>query len=164
MARNYKKHEGKERHHGPDRLAPVPVSRLAPPINLVDLAREIEQADKMLNTRLSSKLKVIADQIKSLQREARCALEEARQDQKLHRIRCNFKRRPGQVYHLYQKNDGSLYFSMLSPEEWSGNPPHSFQGSFRLEADMSWTSTTDTSDSLDDAEQLVRKLLNEKDE
>lgn len=163
MARNYKKHEGKERHHGPDRSSPVPVSRLAPPIELVDLAREIEQADKMLNTRLSSKLRVIADQIRSLQREARCALEEARQDQRLHRIRCNFQRRPGQVYHLYRKNDGSLYFSMLSPEEWSGNPPHSFQGSFRLETDMSWTSM-DKPDNLVDAERIVRRLLDDKDE
>ena len=34
---------------------------------------------------------------------------------------------------------GSLYFSMLSPAEWGGRAPHPFEGSYRLEADMSWT-------------------------
>ncbi len=28
---------------------------------------------------------------------------------------------------------------MLSPEEWGGSPPHAFEGSYRLEVDMTWT-------------------------
>jgi hypothetical protein len=43
------------------------------------------------------------------------------------------------VYHLYRDGNGSLYFSMLSPEEWGGNPPHGFEGSYRVEVDMSFT-------------------------
>lgn len=79
-----KKYEGKDRHTGPDRSSPYPVSRLAPALELVDLAKEIAQADEMLNTKASAKLKVIADQVKALQSEAVSVLEEAKRDRDLH--------------------------------------------------------------------------------
>lgn len=155
-----KKHEGADRHEGPDHASPYPVSRLAPAIELVDLAKEIAKADTMLNTRASAKLKVIADQMKALQAEARTVLEETQRDQDLHRAQCNFQRQPGKLYHLYRKPDGSLYFSMLSPQDW-GTPPHEFQGSYRLEADMSWT-PADQIDQPDDTRELVNRLLEQK--
>ncbi len=157
----HKKYEGAERHEGSDHSAPYPVSRLAPPIELVDIARQIEQADAMVNTRVGSKLKVIADQIKALQAEARSILEDAQRDQELHHAKCNFKRQPGKLYHLYRKDDGTRYFSMLSPEDWRGDPPHAFLGSYRLEADMSWTPAEEI-DRPDDTAELVNRLLEEK--
>ena len=92
----------------------------------------------MINTRVSAKLKLIAEQIKSLQQEARQALEEAQQDQELHRAECQFKRIPGKIYHLYKKPNGATYFSMLSPDDWHGTSPHEYVNSYRLENDMSW--------------------------
>ncbi|MFP3984150.1 MAG: DUF2452 domain-containing protein [Desulfurivibrionaceae bacterium] len=150
-----------ERHHGPAHNSPYPVSRLAPPIDLVDMAKEIEQADNMVNTRVSSKLQVIADQIRGLQEEARQVLEEGSRDQDLHRVPCHFKRVPGHIYHLYQKEDGSRYFSMLSPEDWNNSPPHTFRGSYMLGADQSWTPVEELGKE-DDSRQLVRRLLGEE--
>jgi len=154
----FKKHQGLPRHRGPDHAAPYPVSRLAPAIDLVDLARQITQADAMINTRTSAKLKVIADQVKALQAEARSVLEEARRDQDLNHAQCSFKRRPGHIYHLYRREDGSRYFSMLSPEDWRDGPPHGYEGSYRLEADMSWT-PAEALDTPDDSRELVQRLL-----
>lgn len=148
-------------HDGPDRASPYPVSRLAPATELVDLAKQIAQADAMLNTRVSAKLKVIADQVKVLQAEARAILEQTQRDQDLHRVTCNFKRQPGRVYHLYRRADDSRYFSMLSPEEWRAAPPHEFLGSYRLEPDMSWT-PEDAMDEPDDTRLLVQRLLEQK--
>lgn len=161
MSDDLKKYDGKDLHEGPDHASPYPVSRLAPAIELVDLAKEISKADTMLNTRVSSKLKVIADQMKALQEEARTVLEETKRDQELHRAQCNFKRQPGKIYHLYQRADGSLYFSMLSPADWRDAPPHEFQGSYRLETDMSWT-PADKLDEPDDTREMVSRLLEQK--
>ena len=155
---NHQKKEGPLLHRGPDHQAPYPVSRLAPAIDLVDVARQIEQADQMIGTRVNAKLRVIADQIKALQEEARAVLAEAQRDQDLHRARITFNRRPGHIYHLYRKEDGSLYFSMLSPEDWQDRPPHPFVGSFRLEADLSWTPLEEV-DRPDDTQALVNRLL-----
>jgi hypothetical protein len=147
-----------ETHKDSDHSAPYPVSRMAPSIKLVDLAKQISQADQMLNTRVTAKLKVIADQIKALQTEARAALEEARQDQALHRAQCNFQRIPGKVYHLYQKDNANQYFSMLSPDDWNGSPPHQYLGSYRLENDMSWTPAENIGKP-DDTQEVVKRLL-----
>jgi len=155
-----KKYSG-ELHQGSDRSAPYPVSRLAPAFELVDLARQISEADTILNTRVSSKLKVIADQIRHLQDEAREILEQTQQDQQLHQADCNFQRQPGRIYHLYRKPTGRNYFSMLSPADWNDNPPHQFLGSYRLEADMSWTDIADPGDNdgPDDSLEMVKRLL-----
>ena len=151
------------RHEGEDHSSPYPVSRLAPPMPLVDLAREIEKADQMIATRISSKLQVISDQIKKLQDQARDVLEKAKHDQSLHRIRCSFKRIPGHTYHLYQKDADSRYFSMLSPEDWHGEPPDTYIGPFRLEGDMSWT-PADEKQSQDTFNELVNEFIRNQDE
>lgn len=121
------------------RVATYPTSRLSPRIDLVDVATEIARADASIATTTNAKLEVIARQIRSLQEEARAILEDAKASVELHRARCNFVRRPGNVYHLYRRPDGELYFSLLSPDDWSGAPPHRFEGSHRLETDLRWT-------------------------
>lgn len=153
-----KRHSG-ENHSASDNSAPYPVSRMAPATELVDLAQEIAEADKMLGSVTHGKLKVIAEQMKALQQEARSILESSARDQQLHRARCNFKRQPGNIYHLYRKPDESLYFSMLAPEEWGGEPPHCFVGSYRLESDMSWTPAEEIGES-EPSVQLLNALLN----
>ncbi|HEY9052625.1 MAG TPA: DUF2452 domain-containing protein [Gammaproteobacteria bacterium] len=154
---NKNKHSG-DNHQGAENTSPYPVSRLAPQVELVDLAKQIAEADAMVNTRVSAKLKVIADQIRSLQKEALMALEEAKQDQQLHHAECNFKRIPGKLYHLYRKSNGKTYFSMLSPDDWNGNAPHEYLNSYRLENDMSWTPLEKLGDE-DDSRELVNRLL-----
>jgi hypothetical protein len=134
-----------------------PLSRLSAPHDLVDVAREIQQADATLGSVTVAKLRVIAEQIRALQERAREVLDEAKHASDLHRATCNFKKRPGALYHLYRKSDGALYWSMLSPDEW-GTPPDAYQGSYRLEADMTWTPLADT-ESRDTLDEPLRKLL-----
>jgi hypothetical protein len=78
-------------HQGPDHSAPYPVSRLAPAFGGTDLAAEVAQAEAMLGARTGAKLRVIADQIKALQEEARRVLAQAREEQALTRAQCAFK-------------------------------------------------------------------------
>jgi hypothetical protein len=138
----FKRDEG-ARHEGPPQASPYPISRLAPVHDLVDLARQIQEADRMIGIVTSDKLHVVARQIRALQEEARSLMEAARKDAELHRAACSFKRRPGHTYHLYRRPGGELYFSMLSPEDWNGSPPHAYEGSYRLEQNMSWTRAED---------------------
>jgi hypothetical protein len=134
----FTRHSG-GKHQGADHASPYPVSRLAPAFDLVDVAREIQKADALIVDVASEKLRIIAEQIQALQDQARAILEDARRDADLHRAVCNFVKRPGKIYHLYRKADGTPYFSMLSPDDWKGAPPDAFEGSFRLELDSSWT-------------------------
>ena len=147
------------KHEGPARTSPYPVSRLAPVHDLVNMAREIENADRTLGAVVGSKLEVIAKHIRVLQDEAQAILEQTRRDVDLHRAECSFKKRPGQLYHLYERPGGRLYFSMLSPDDWDGAPPHPFRGTYRLEADQSWTPLEEIEGDPEAPEALLRRLL-----
>jgi len=138
MRHDLKKYHGSV-HQGPDHAAPYPVSRLAPAIELVDLAQQIASADHVLTQVACGKLRLIAEQMRILQAQAHEVMAQAQRDQALHRAQCNFQRQPGKAYHLYGKPDGVRYFSLLSPQEWGGKPPHEFLGTYRLENDGSWT-------------------------
>ena len=130
---------GGSRHEGPEHASPYPLSRLAPRFDLVDAAREIQHADTLLGAVVGNKLSLIAEQIRALQAQARAIVEEARESGDLHRVECRFQKSAGGVYHLYRRPDRTRYFSLLSLDDWGGSPPHAFEGSFRLEADMSFT-------------------------
>jgi hypothetical protein len=126
-------------HTSKGSASPYPVSRLSPAFGLVDLAKEITQADEMLANRAGAQLQVIAEQVRLLQQQAQAILQQTQRDQQLHRARCNFQKIPGQSYHLYRDGREELILSLLSPDDWHGNPPNTFIGSFRLESDRSWT-------------------------
>ena len=115
------------------------MSRLAPRFDLVSMAQEIQSADAMLAAVAGAELEVIADQIRALRARASEVLERARRNAALHRACCRFRKQPGRVYHLYREPSGQLYFSLLSPDDWRGAAPHAFEGSYRLELDLSWT-------------------------
>ena len=94
------------------------------------MAQEIAAADAVLTAVVGAELETIARQIRSLQAQAADAL---------HRAECRFRKQPGRIYHLYRAEGGRSYFSLLSPDDWQGAPPHTFEGSYRLEADMRFT-------------------------
>lgn len=122
----------------PAHRSPYPVSRLAPSIELVELARELSEADDMLTVQATAQLRLLAEQMAQLRAKARRILSETREYQELHRAQCGFSKKPGQAYHLYKKRCGTLLFSLVSPSEWGQNPPFEFVGTYRLELDKTW--------------------------
>merc|ERR1711863_175303 len=92
--------------------------------DLVELASQIQTADKFTRATAGSKLQVIAEQVRFLQQQAKAVLEEANLSKELHHIACNFKKIPGKIYYVYRREEsGSNYMSMISPEEWGENCP-----------------------------------------
>ncbi|XP_003385304.1 PREDICTED: uncharacterized protein C1orf50 homolog [Amphimedon queenslandica] len=120
-------------------VSPRLVHKHYDPHDLVSLAAQVQQADEFVQATTTGKLQVVVDQIRYLQEQAHKILLSAKRDAQLHHAACNFVKVPGKIYHLYEKKNGTSYFSMLSPEEWGGNPPNTFLGSYKLEFDRSWT-------------------------
>ncbi|MEM7448811.1 MAG: DUF2452 domain-containing protein [Myxococcota bacterium] len=140
MSSKLKRYDGSQ-HEGPANTSPYPVSRLAPAHDLVDLASEVQHATETLQHHTAASLRQIASQMRFLQAQARQILEESARHTELHRARASFEKHTGQIYHLYESGSG-LYWSILSPAEW-GTPPHPFRGSYRLEADHTFTRAED---------------------
>ena len=134
----HKKYTGKNLREGAH-VSPYPVSRLAAPISLVDSARWIEQASETVALRTNAQLEVIVEQMQALQEKAREIMTQAINDVDLIRAECRFQRVPGKIYHLYERQEGRRYFSMLAPEEYSQGAPDTFVASYRYEHGESWT-------------------------
>ncbi|XP_052864986.1 uncharacterized protein C1orf50 homolog [Anopheles cruzii] len=109
--------------------------------DIVSLAKEIQSADVAVTNNACAKLVLIAEQVRFLQQQAKKILEETQTAQELHHAACNFRKIPGKVYHLYRRESGQTYFSMLSPDEWgsTGACKHQHLGSYKLEHDQTWT-------------------------
>jgi len=119
------------------------VHRFSDHTDLVDLAKQVQLADEFVRANASSKLCVIAEQIKQLQQQAHRILREAQRDNELNHVACNLVKRPGTTYYLYVSDStGQRYFSMLSPQDWGASCPRVFLGGYRLELDRSWTPVT----------------------
>ncbi|MCB9657771.1 MAG: DUF2452 domain-containing protein [Sandaracinaceae bacterium] len=127
-----------ERHRGREATSPYPVSRLAPAFRMDDLATRVAAASEVVSAVTTRRLELIAEQMRALRTQAEAVLRDAERDLQLNHARCSFRRKPGQTYHLYRDASGP-FFSMLSPAEWGERAPGDFEGSFRLEADASWT-------------------------
>lgn len=112
-----------------------PSRTLDPPITMVDRVREIEIAGNSVQSHLNAKLDIILQQIQGLQKEAKKVIEQAEEDIRLHKISCNFEKKIGMILHCYLRKNGELFFSMLSPVEWS-NSPARFMGSYRIKPDF----------------------------
>ncbi|XP_074790148.1 uncharacterized protein C1orf50 homolog [Natator depressus] len=117
------------------------VERGADPGELVALAQQVQKADEFIRANACNRLTVIAEQIRYLQEQARKVLDEANRDADLHHVDCNIVKKPGNIYYLYRRESGQRYFSILSPKEWGTSCPHEFLGAYKLQHDMSWTSS-----------------------
>lgn len=124
---------------GPPQGTPYALSTLSAKIDIPDLVKDLDVANKQIATSVSGKLKLIQAQMDHLQREAVRIVERAKQDMELHSIPCSVQKRVGVPYFLYEKETGYRFFSILSPEDWGSMIPGKFQSCWKLEPDMSWS-------------------------
>ncbi|CAH1183671.1 unnamed protein product [Phaedon cochleariae] len=111
-------------------------------IEMMELESHLTNANSHVASNARNKLEIIGRQMKNLQELMTDVIRETNLNHELNGAACNFVKKPGNVYHLYERPSGQKYFGMLSPEEWI-NTPHKFLGSYRLEADYSWTPAGD---------------------
>ena len=88
---------------------------------------QVQQADERTRSVAGSKLSVIAEQIQFLQQQAAKILEETRLNAELNHAACNMVKKPGTVYHLYQRDTGQKYWlndtnEPFLSEEWGVGP------------------------------------------
>ncbi|XP_064642410.1 uncharacterized protein C1orf50 homolog [Lineus longissimus] len=136
-------------------------TRHGDPTDLVELAKVVQRADESVRANASNKLTVIAEQIRYLQEQAKKALTEAKRDNDLHHAACNMVKRPGTIYHMYEKESGQKYLSILSPQEWGSSCPHEYHGAFKLNYDYSWTPFEDVP-KREENDALINKIINAK--
>lgn len=105
--------------------------------NLQELdSHKITQAIQK-NSNNYSKLKVLFKQLENIKNEINDVITESLETDALNDIRCNFKKKPGNTYYLYKNPQETLFFSILSPNEWS-NTKNTFIGAYFYDYDLTF--------------------------
>lgn len=103
----------------------------APAITQVDT----ESTYKLPKTREASHK--LRSRYEELQEEFRKLIETSEDTQRMYNASISFVPIVGQVYHLYQRENGDEWISMIEPENFSGYY-HDYIGSYRLATDSVW--------------------------
>jgi len=109
------------------------VNRLMESLSITKISDEKYNEMKRYNTTTISKLQMIAEQIEYLQNSARNIMMISELNKTLHEAECNFSKVMGQVYHFYERENGSVFCSMIGPDEWTLY--HKYYGSFLYDFD-----------------------------
>lgn len=81
----------------------------------------------------------IRQQIELLAKQAQEIRKRKELSMMIYEAKLNFKPQIGQIYHLYEKRDGTHLLSLVAPQEWGGSGPFKqFVSTVRLLADHTW--------------------------
>lgn len=121
----------------PDRVAdnkmtmPYGDNVAAPAITLPDTKDYREVKVKEAQNKLKSKYEELEQEFKKL-------VETAADNELIYSASIRFSPIVGRTYHLYAKDDGETWVSMIGPDEWGQGYDFEFLGSFRLATDSVW--------------------------
>ncbi len=128
------------KHNGPVQATPYPLQRISPPIMPLLAEAQANASITTISSTLNTKLSLLTEQILHLQSVGEELIKKFQRDSDLHNVQCSIIKRPGTVFYLYKRQNDTQFFSIISPNEWSGLFKFDFLGSYLLEADMTWTS------------------------
>jgi len=103
----------------------------APAITLPDTKDYREVKVKEAQNKLKTKYEELEKEFKKL-------VETAADNELIYSAMIRFNPKVGETYHLYRKDDGDTWISMVGPKEWGPNFNFEFLGSFRLATDSVW--------------------------
>lgn len=79
--------------------------------------------------------KVFDKRYKEILKEAETLQESFSISQEVYESTYKFEPIVGEIYHLYEQNNGTKFLSIIGPTEWNGN----YQYSVMLNSNMTWT-------------------------
>jgi len=103
----------------------------APAITLPDTKDYREVKVKEAQNKLKTRYEELEAEFKKL-------VETAADNELIYTANISFSPKVGEVYHLYKKEDGATWVSLIAPEQWGSGYNFEFLGSFRLATDSVW--------------------------
>lgn len=77
------------------------------------------------------------DKFEELKKEYQKLVDEFKWNDLVYKSKFNFEPVIGKIYHLYYGNDGNVFLSLISPNEWN----RKYIGSFKYNHDNKWIKT-----------------------
>lgn len=113
-------------------LLPYGDSTLSPPITSSEkeVSEWKDNKDKSSEKYFITKYKEIVKEMEDLK-------ESFNMNKKMDNVQCGFVPNVGENYYLYERQDGSMFLSIISPKEWSKKNLN-FLGSYKVDSNNVW--------------------------
>lgn len=106
----------------------VPLSINSPPLlPNRDISNDVIS---LIEDSASSKINLLKNLLDSITKIGQQEILNINDSIELWRLPCGFTRKIGDVIHLYQRDNGEKFWSLVSPDEW--NLDLKFQGTYRI--------------------------------
>jgi hypothetical protein len=99
----------------------------APAIKLEDVDTWKQRSANKVNQQLKSKYDELVEEVKKL-------ADEYKWNELIYTAKYSFQPVIGEIYHLYMKNDETLFLSLINPNEWK----QKYIASFKLDSSEKW--------------------------
>ena len=99
----------------------------APLIKLEDVKGWKQNQASTVNKHFEKRYEELREEFKKL-------IEEANWNELVYKSQYNFRPVIGEIYHLYLREDGSTFLSLIDPNSWNKN----YIGSFELDSKEKW--------------------------
>ena len=80
----------------------------------------------------------IKEQVETLIKQAQEIHDRIDISEKIYQADVRFRPIIGKTYHVYERDNGTWTLSLISPDEWRGDPPYIFLATVELMADHTW--------------------------
>ncbi len=107
-------------------------------IKPIDKGRAKGNAMTAMYQQTGNQLNQIKEQVETLIRQAQEIHDRITISEKIYKADMGFKPTVNQVYHLYERNDGSHILSLVAPGEWGRSKPFYFLATVLMLADSTW--------------------------
>lgn len=107
-------------------------------IKPIDRGRVKGQAMTAMYDQTERQLEQIRRQVELLAEQALAIHKRVEMSERIYLAEMNFKPVVHHVYHLFSREDGTEFLSMVGPEEWGRGSRLAFQASVRLLSDHTW--------------------------
>ncbi|MGA0277415.1 MAG: DUF2452 domain-containing protein [Candidatus Kariarchaeum pelagius] len=97
-------------------------------------AIEINDIQSWKETRVNNVNKQFKDKFIELKKEYEKLIDEYKWNELVYKSKFNFEPVIGNIYHLYNKDNGDIFLSLIGPTQWNKK----FIGSFKYNHDNKW--------------------------
>ncbi len=119
-------------------LAPLATHVASPIIRPVDKGKIRSIALETVAQQADQQISMLRKQAELLMQQAKEIENRVKVSEEIYAADMNFEPVIGQLYHLYERDNGTRLLSMLSPEDWGKSLKFTFIATVRLLGDRSW--------------------------
>lgn len=143
-------------YDGEAKFSPVPMSVNSPPIKMIDKNKVKANAVEAMHMQAHQQISMLRKQAELIMQQVKEIEDRLKISESIYKAEMRFKPVMGQIYHLYEKEEGTFMVSLIGPNEWGRSQSFKrYLSTIRLLSDSTWDILDKASFNFDEFEEAI---------